>query len=46
MFWEKDEWEWAYSDLLYELEDENNQEIEDVEARYFDIPLPYGPYFL
>ena len=46
MYWSKDEWDWAYDDLVYadEEEEKENEEENDVDAMYFDVPLPYRPY--
>lgn len=43
--WNRDEWDWAYGDLVYnptvEEKEEEEEEENDETAQYFDVPLPY-----
>lgn len=43
MYWYKDEWDDAYDEVVYDNENDEDEEEYDESAMYFDVPLPYRP---
>ncbi len=43
MYWDKDALDDSYDEPILSKEELEEEEENDVSARYFDVPLPYRP---